>query len=339
MSISHFSVCTDLVFGVALVILQSLASADETGISHGIPFISFENLTAGEKGRIRYVGGWTLKRLLDAARRYITINLTTRNKDVRIQLKKNIVKVKLLQGMLCSESALRESSNYKESLNVTSAKQFRTHGLLKISDEAFEFFLKLEEQRVNLLTENRLNSLKGEVLCDSVKLTEENAYLCKLWIEICSMKEPTEIHRLNAEEVIVETIKSLYREVVNRYFNMGAQEFLRSYCREKTWEKSQAHRIKIQIRTKNNDLKSLQVNMEDIKSDKSDRKIDSHNLLKAMIQEQPGIFSTRLYSIKDIELLLKAYGINKKGKKEIIGARLIQAIQDNISMVDCLVFE
>ena len=69
--------------------------------------------------------------------------------------------------------------------------------------------------------------------------------------------------------------------------------------------KSQAHQIKIQIRTQKNDLKSDQVSMEDIRTDQSDGNIDSQNLLKAMIQKQPAIFSTRIYSNKDIELLLK----------------------------------
>eukprot|EP00112_Aurelia_sp_Birch-Aquarium-sp1_P020152 Seg5128.1 transcript_id=Seg5128.1/GoldUCD/mRNA.D3Y31 product="ATP-dependent DNA helicase PIF1" protein_id=Seg5128.1/GoldUCD/D3Y31 len=79
MSIEHFSVCTDLVFGVALFMLQSLTPAGET--VHESAFKSFENLTSGEKGKIRYVGGWALKKLLDAARRYITVNVTSENKD------------------------------------------------------------------------------------------------------------------------------------------------------------------------------------------------------------------------------------------------------------------
>lgn len=263
MSIEHFSVCTDLVFGVALFMLQSLTPAGET--VHESAFKSFENLTSGEKGKIRYVGGWALKKLLDAARRYITVNVTSENKDVRQNLKKNIVQSQLLQCMLCSESALRETSNYKESLDVTSGKQFRTHGLLNISDEAYEFFLKLEEQRVNLLTQNRLNSLKGEVLCDSVEVTENNKILFELWRDSCNnyKKKLIDINGCN-DELVDECIKSIYREVVHRYFNMGAKEFLRSYRREKTWQKSQAHRIKIQIRTQKNDLKSDQVKMEDI---------------------------------------------------------------------------
>ena len=338
MSTEHFSVCTDFIFGIALVMLQSLTSGGES--VHESAFKSFENLTSGEMGKIRYVGGWALKKLLDAARRYVTVNVTSENKDVRKHLKNNIVKSQLLQCMLCSESVLRETSNYKGSLDVTSGKQFRTHGLLNISDEAYEFFLKLEEQRVSLLTQNRLNSLKGEIICDSVDATEKNKTLFELWREICSnhKKKLIDIHGYS-DEIVDECIKSMYYEIVHRYFNMGAKEFLRSYRREKTWQKSQAHRIKIQIRTQKNDLKSDQVNMEDIRSDQSDGKIDSHNLLKAMIQKQPAIFLTRLYSNKDIELLLKAYGINKKGKKEIIGNRLVQAIQENISMVDSSVFE
>ena len=59
-----------------------------------------------------------------------------------------------------------------------------------------------------------------------------------------------------------------------------------------------------------------------------------------MLEKYARIFhDTRLYTNKDIELLLKAYGVNKKGKKNIIANRLVEAIQTNDAMVDISVFD
>ena len=45
--------------------------------------------------------------------------------------------------ILCSET------KYPGTLNVTESRQYRTHGLIHVSDQCYEFALKLEDKRIN----------------------------------------------------------------------------------------------------------------------------------------------------------------------------------------------
>ena len=70
------------------------------------PFKSLDNMTSDEKGKIRYVGGWALKKSIEKAKRYIETNVTSVNPSVREQLKHEIMKLKIreLVGKQCCTS-------------------------------------------------------------------------------------------------------------------------------------------------------------------------------------------------------------------------------------------
>ena len=94
------------------------------------------------------------------------------------------------------------------------------------------------------------------------------------------------------------------------------------------------------MRAEKKEMKSDQVTLVDIKNDNSVGKVNSHILIKAMLQKHPNVFESRLYTINDIETLLKAYGANKKGfKKSILANKLVELINTNNSMVDTSAFD
>ena len=59
-------------------------------------------------------------------------------------------------------------------LNVTESRQYRERGLLHITDDAFDFFLTLEHERINLINLERLHQLKDQVIDCSIKSVIEN---------------------------------------------------------------------------------------------------------------------------------------------------------------------
>ena len=264
MNISHFSVCTDILFGTAIVLLQTLSfyvSSDNDR-----PFKSLENMTPGEKGKIRYVGGWTLKKLWENSRRYINNNVTSHSPDVHYRVKEEIMKFKIINYLFSNASALQEHSKYKESLEVTAEKQYQSQGLLNISDDCYEFFITVDEQRVNLLTHNRLNSLKGNLASDSLNRIQTNEKTFESWKELCTPfleiltdKKP---HRV---ELFNSCIDKLYLDLTTHYFKMGMGEYLQSYRRDISWEKTEAHHKKVQMRTQKKELKGDQITMESIR--------------------------------------------------------------------------
>ena len=93
------------------------------------------------------------------------------------------------------------------------------------------------------------------------------------------------------------------------------------------------------MRFQKKDLKNDQIKMCDIKQDSTPGKKQTHSLLKAVLVKHPRIFHrTRLYTNKDIELLIRAYGSSKKRNKAALVDKLVELINSNEEMVDTSVF-
>lgn len=73
-------------------------------------------------------------------------------------------KINLLENYVISQHDLLEtSSRYPETLDATEVRQYRERGLLHVSDSTYEFFLALEQERVDRINLNMLTALKSLV--------------------------------------------------------------------------------------------------------------------------------------------------------------------------------
>ena len=293
-----------------------------------------------EKGKIRYVGGWTLRKLQEQARRYINSNISSESKQVRGKLKTEITKSKILNGLLTNSLCLHHSSKFKETLEITDEKQYRTQGLPHISDSAYLFFGKLEERRVKYLNHARLNLLKGDLVSDSLASVQKDEELYGQWCEVCNeLKSDLTQNEVEKVTQFNDCVNELYKLATQKYFKMGAGQYLRDFRRDFEWKKSEAHREKVLMKSQKKALQTDKINIDDIRADDSANKSKSHNMLVAMIAKHPRVFhDTRLYTNKDITLLLQAYGIHKKGKKEILADTLVAAISANTEMKNTDIF-
>ena len=321
----HRCVSTNIIFLLSTYFLHALAS--KLCRLSSTPVVSLSEKPASELGKVRYVMGWVFRRLMDQLHGYVSENATSRNEAVRNNIHTKISQIRILENMIVSQGAILNSSEYKESLDITFQKQNRTQGLLNVVDRVYQFAIALEEKRVNLLTHAYLRQLKGDLIDVSVDKVLHDDQLRSKWSDLCDDKKEMSI------------VNELYDKVVKFYFRMGAGEYLRDFRRDMKWKKTEAHRKKVLMRTEKKEMALDAVKLSDIRDDKSEGKQGSHILLKAMLQKQPDIFTTRLYTVSDIELLLKAYGVNKKnGKKAVLAARLVEAIGKCDSMVDLSVF-
>jgi len=81
------------------------------------------------------------------------------------KVEKSTSKVELIQDELCVQyMSIATSSKYQATLDVTESRQYRERGLIHISDEAFEFFMLLEQNRVEMLNKKRLRNLGSEMI-------------------------------------------------------------------------------------------------------------------------------------------------------------------------------
>ena len=93
-------------------------------------------------------------------------------------------------------------------------------------------------------------------------------------------------------------IKEIFKEVITRYFRMGAGQFLRDFRRDYHLKKSLAHRKSLMVRKEKARRREMKVKLVHISHDKSPRKKVSHTKLLALVDELKVDGLVSLYRIK-----------------------------------------
>ena len=102
------------------------------------------NIHLAAYGIWRYIGGGQYEKL-EKSRKYAYDNKQSQSKAVAERVLEEMKKVFLLQNnVILIYQVIRETSN-SYTLHVTEPRQFREHGLLNVSDEAYDFFMQLEQ--------------------------------------------------------------------------------------------------------------------------------------------------------------------------------------------------
>ena len=129
--------------------------------------VSFKVSSMGAEGRgkIRFIGGWAIRKSLEKSRRYATENHHSQSKEVIGKVVREMRKASVLQNdVIVSPKSLREISEIPETLDLTESRQYREHGLLDISDNAYYFFMLLEQQRVDQINADRFCQLRSNII-------------------------------------------------------------------------------------------------------------------------------------------------------------------------------
>ena len=130
------------------------------------------------KGKIRYIGGWAVRKCLEKSRRYVEGNVRSNSNAVCEKVSKEMKKVCLLENNIITPyCSLAKETSSPETLNVTECRQFRERGLLHITDSAYEFFLKLEQERVNNINLGKLISHQANIVDNSIDVVSNSEIL------------------------------------------------------------------------------------------------------------------------------------------------------------------
>ena len=110
-----------------------------------------EEMSAAGRAKVRHVGGWVLRKILEKSRSYLRANIHTDNAETSRSVMEHHKICELIEeSLIASFDKLEKESNFKETLQVTEARQFRERGLIHIEDSAYKFFMSLERLRVNI---------------------------------------------------------------------------------------------------------------------------------------------------------------------------------------------
>jgi len=92
-----------------------------------------EQMSGVGRSKIRHVGGWAVRKVLNRARKYIQMNVYTNSESTMASVKKQQLICELLEeNVIQPYIELEEKSKFPETLEVTEGRQYRQRGLLHI---------------------------------------------------------------------------------------------------------------------------------------------------------------------------------------------------------------
>lgn len=120
----------------------------------------------------------------------------------------------------------------------------------------------------------------------------------------------------------------MFSEVVQRYVNMGANQFVKDFPQKWQVKKAMAHRQMVMVRKERQLQKESKVNMKEIEEDHCPQKEKSDNQLKGLISKFGNAVLANLYTRAELVTLCKGYGLNPASSmnKALIGKNLARKI-------------
>ncbi|CAB4013355.1 ATP-dependent DNA helicase PIF1 [Paramuricea clavata] len=159
------ALCAQIVHGLFQLFINEVAQRiRRVELSEPVPF-RVEEMDDIGKGKIRYIGGWVVRKVLETSRRYLKDNKFSTVTPVRARLAAELRKMEMLENdIIVPFESLENDTEAIGTLNVVESRQFRCRGLLHISDAAHAFFLLLEQQRVDQINQYHLLHEQGRMV-------------------------------------------------------------------------------------------------------------------------------------------------------------------------------
>ena len=302
----HWSCLTDIAFAINAAIIHEASKATSDHIPNQAPlFVDVNSLPVEIQGKIRYCGGWALAKTRDTFRRYIKENLFSRKESLQGRVKECYVKKKAVDSLTSPSSSIHSSSVFPDTLSITDRRQYSKGGLTHITDSAHKFFLALEEKRIQLMNSERLKLCKSNLVSSAINIVQDDTRLLETWnSSISALCDEDTTQALTAD-----LRKDIFHDVVERYFKMGAGQFLRDFRRDNQIQRTEAHRKRVAEKAKKDDAKKSKITIQEVKEDRSEGKVVTHKQLQALCTKHPKVFESRLYTKNELAPFFAAYGI------------------------------
>ena len=319
LSVAHLCLKTEILSGIKTFIIHKIVETrdpESSSPQESMNHVSVKEMPAESRGKIRYCMTWAIAKQRNKCRADMRSKMCPTNPSVRSSSFNCYTEKKLLESLTTSSDVLEKDSQYAETLTITESRQFRNRGLTSIRDDVYLLALEIEEKWVTLLNMAKLKQFKSDVLEKTTNELKGSDSLRSKWFDLFPADTAT------------VTLYKIYEDIIERYMNMAGAQFLRNFRRDTQLQKTEAHRKKVLLKSKKQELKGGKVDIHTILNDNSNMRHTSHILLKAMIAKLPDIFESRVYKKDELKMLLDLYGIvyNSSSSKKILAEALKKAI-------------
>ena len=122
--------------------LAELFRISSEGCRQEVVTFDVEQMPDAGKAKVRHIGAWAIRKVLEKSRRFVRSNIHTENAETMRSVRRHHAICKLIEESLVgSLSVLEQASQHKQTLQVTEARQYRERGLIHIEDGSYRFWL------------------------------------------------------------------------------------------------------------------------------------------------------------------------------------------------------
>lgn len=151
------SVAVDLGTAIFFRFLDHLLQLTKRDCQEEVIEFDVNQMSSVGKAKVRHVGGWAVRKVLEKSRRYVRANLYSENAETMKSVTRHHSICELIEeSLVASVAILEKESTCKETLQVTEGRQYRERGLIHIKDAVYRFFMALESNRVRLLNDQAM---------------------------------------------------------------------------------------------------------------------------------------------------------------------------------------
>ena len=160
-------------------------------------FINVMEIPNEGLSKIRYVGAWAVAKVFHKKLKFVRVNAATKSKNTIKSVNQALECCRYVEEYIIAHiSQLQESSKYLNTVALTESRQYRSRGLTHIDDNFYEFFLELEQSRVEHLNERKLKASKESVIDDALTAVTKNPSLEAKWYSCFSTGDELEIDKV-----------------------------------------------------------------------------------------------------------------------------------------------
>ena len=177
----HFHALTEMMMSLNTNILQTIVDDRfPSSTTKGTP-MNVREMENETKGKTRYCGAWAIAKGMKSCQNYFRSNIYSSDQNVCGRAKQEYRKNELLSQSTLSSYKVELESKAQESLNITFSREYAKGTLVHISDDVFEWFLDLEQQRVNLLTRDSVAIHHDDLVEHVLSNINKNERLKEKW--------------------------------------------------------------------------------------------------------------------------------------------------------------
>ena len=311
----HHLILGKVCFCITACILHHIANMSlKESSTESISWKNVSDMGAEGRGKVRYCGAWAVVKVRESCKRYVRENGYSHDVKVRERVYEEYQKKMVLDHLQANSQLLHSNSEHIETLKVTEERQYRNHGLTHLTDDAYLFFLDLEQARVNEINHSKLNKYKGQIFNKAENSLLSNEKLKLKWnFLFAGLPNQSQSQITGQKFDLAVIVAKLFNAVVIRYLHMGGKQYLRDYRRDFKWKKEEELRKRVTERKEMAQKKDQRITAEEIEADTTEGKSYSHARLKAQVMKDKLIFTRgHLYKKQFLKLICRAYNIPNK---------------------------